>query len=168
MKTLFAILTIVICTTCFADEVDTVDLKQEAAAFFDDYLQVYNRRFGHPERSEQFQSEINALVHMPVMQSPPVSLPVVPESREKFGSNFEGFLLGLERKGVKKLVWNKTSFHVLSSRKMLANNIGHGVDDKGNVLYETISLYLLVRGDDGWRIALFSPYLPENELNIAP
>lgn len=168
MKTLFALLTTVICASCYADVIDTFDLEEEAAAFFDDYLDVYNRRFGHPERSEEFRSEINALVHMPVMQSPPVSLPFVPESREKFGSNFEGFLLGLERKGVSKLVWKKTSFHILSPRKLLANNIGYGVDEKGKVLYETISLYLLVRGDDGWRIALFSPYLLENELHFAP
>ncbi len=168
MRTQFAILLAVVCSTAFAEEPDTLRIEQEAAAFFDNYLDVYNRRLGHPERSEQFRSEISAVVHLPVMQSPPTSLPFVTESADDFGRNFEAFLTGLEKKGVTRLIWDKTSFHLLSPRKLLANNIGHGIDENGNVLYETISLYLLVRDDNDWRISLFSPYLIENELQVEP
>ena len=168
MKTVFAILLTLACTSILADEPDSRLAEWEASAFFNDYLDVYNRRFGHPERSEQFRSEISTLVNFPVMQSPPTGLPFVTESKEDFGRNFEGFLIGLEKKGVSQLVWKKTSFHALSPNKVLANNIGHGVDDDGNILYETVSLYLLVKGDDGWRISLFSPYLLDNDLQIQP
>ncbi|MEO1245300.1 MAG: hypothetical protein AAFX56_06390 [Pseudomonadota bacterium] len=166
MKKLFAIAAFLICSTCFADEADRLVIEQEAATFFDNYLEVYNRRFGYPEKGQQFRSEINAVVNMPVLQSPPTSAPFVTDSREDFGRNFEGFLMSLEQKGVTQLVWYKTSFHILSPKKVLANNIGHGIDDDGKVIYETISLYLLVCGNDGWRISLFSPYLVENELLI--
>lgn len=167
MKSLFVIVVFLVCSTCFAGEADRLAIEQEAAAFFDEYLQVYNRRFGHPEHSQQFRAEIGAVVTMPVLQSPPTSPPFMTDSDADFGRNFEGFLVNLEKKGVTQLIWNKTDFHVLSPTKLLANNIGHGIDDHGNVLYETISLYLLVRGDEGWRITLFSPYLIENELQIS-
>ena len=36
----------------------------------------------------------------------------------------------------------------------------------GNVVYETISIYLLIRDKDQWKIALFSPYDMANKLSF--
>lgn len=150
-----------------ANELETSLIEQQATEFFDDYLAVYNRRLGHPNRSTQFRLEIGEIAHMPLLLAPPGGQPQVPESRESFAVGFEGFLSGLESKGVTRLQWQQVSVHVLTPNMVLANNIGHGVNDAGDILYETISIYLLVRNGNKWQIALFSPYDLDKAVRIS-
>ena len=145
---------------------EQMQLEMEASKFMDDYLAVYNRRFGRPQRSQQFREELGNLVTMPFIQSPPTSKPRVPATREEFTKNFEGFVTMLEGRGVVRLVWAKKELRVLSSKKVLVNNIGHGLTADNEIAYQTISLYLLYREDDVWRIAMFSPYDLENQLEL--
>ncbi len=140
--------------------------KVEVSNFMDEYLGVYNRRFGYPERSAQFREELGRLVTMPFLQSPPTTKPRVPETRAEFTKNFEGFLNMLEDKGVVRLVWAQKEFKVLTPNKVLVNNIGQGLSADNKVVYETVSLYLLYREDQGWRIAMFSPYSVENLIHL--
>jgi len=149
-----------------ANELQTSLIEQQAAEFFDDYLAVYNRRFGHPNRSAQFRLEIGEIAHMPLLLAPPGGQPQVPESRESVARNFERFLSDLESKGVTKLQWQQVSVHVLTPNRVLANNIGQGVNDAGEILYETISIYLLVRNGNKWQIAMFSPYDLDKAVHI--
>ncbi|MEO0422415.1 MAG: hypothetical protein AAF184_08790 [Pseudomonadota bacterium] len=141
-----------------AADIDDPKTKQEVDAFFDGYLAVYNRRFGHPERSTQFREELSQQVLMPFLQSPPMSTPRVPETVESFTAGFEGFVTMLEGKGVERLEWVSREFQVLSDNKVLANNVGVGFTEGGEIAYETASLYLLYRTEEGWRIVMFSPY----------
>ncbi len=142
-------------------------IESELEQFFDDYLAVYNRRFNNPEGSDIFRQQITALVHDPLLLSPPASKPQAPESMAVFARSFEAFVTQLEQRGVQRLQWHNTQLRVLTPNKVLANNIGHGIDKDGNVAYETISLYLVYRTDDGWKIAMFSPYSLDNALDIA-
>lgn len=144
---------------------DKAMIKKQASEFMASYLGVYNRRFGKPEASAQFRQELSDLVTKPFMQAPPIGQPVVPELKT-FTRNFETFLTRLEARGVTKLQWARTEYRVLSPNKVLVNNVGQGIKADGGIGYETISLYLLHRTDEGWRIALFSPYLPENAASI--
>lgn len=144
---------------------NTTEIK-EATAFFDQYLDTYNQRFGHPERSTHFRESLKRLVTDTVMFSPPSGKPQAPPSKDEFAKGFETFVMNLEKKGVVKLQWEKVDINLLSPNKILANNVGIGVDAQGNVHYQTISLYLLVKIDEKWQIALFSPYLKEYALKI--
>ncbi len=143
------------------------DPGAELRAFFDDYIAVYNRRFGQPQQGEQFRVEIGSLVQMPVLQSPPKGAPFAPESAAALGANFERFVTMLEARGVTRLEWLQVDVHPLTDNKALANNVGRGVNAQGETVYETVSLYLLHRDDDqGWRIAVFSPYDVSKTLQI--
>lgn len=165
-KAICASLLLAMSTFVSASENDSQAIEREAAAFLDNYLSVYNRRFGHPERSAQFRRELGELVHMPFLQAPPTGKPLVPESLEAFTASFEGFVSMLEQKNVDRLEWQQVQLHVLTPNKVLANNIGRGLTVNGEVAYETISLYLLYRGEDGWKIAMFSPYYINNALSL--
>jgi hypothetical protein len=123
---------------------------------------VYNRRLGNPDRSEQFRRELSEMVLMPLMVAPPMAKPRVPNSMGAFTENFEGFVSMLETSGVTRLEWQRTQMQVLTKNKILANNVGHGVNAAGEIVYETVSLYLLFRSNGKWQIALFSPYDTEN------
>ena len=158
-----AALLLVTCCTTSADPPTARDLLElEAKGFMDRYLEVYNRRFGHPERSEQFRRELGELVLMPLLLAPPMTRPRVPASLGAFTKNFEGFVEMLEAREVKRLVWQRVQLQVLTPNKILANNVGHGLNAAGDVVYETVSLYLLFRDEGSWKIALFSPYDPAN------
>ncbi len=142
------------------------ELHQQLQLFFEDYLSVYNRRFGRPEGSDAFRSEIIELVHFPILQSPPKGAPKSISDPELFAKRFEHFVVSLDKKGVERLKWASVQLHPLSASKVLANNIGHGVNAQGDVIYETVSLYLLYKENDRWRIALFSPYLIDNAIDL--
>lgn len=143
------------------------DDEHSLRTFFAEYLDIYNRRFGHPDRSAQFRSELQSVVLLPLMQAPPSSAPRVVETADVLGRNFEGFVTQLEKKGVAELRWNSVELQMLSENKAIANNIGHGVDADGNVVYETVSVYLLYRQDGKWRIFLFSPYALDKRISLA-
>jgi len=165
--------TLLVITTCLfsnlgmaAGESDSIE--QQASQFMDEYLAVYNRRLNRPEHSDLFRSELAALVHTPLLLSPPTGTPQVPSSADHLARNFEAFVTQLEGKDVVRLEWQQTQFRVLTPNKVLANNIGHGVTANGDVAYETISLYLLHRPspDESWKIAMFSPYSLSHKLSL--
>jgi len=160
---LIAVLTIA-ANSVSAQSADREHIEREAANFFENYLAVYNRRFGHPERSAQFRKELGNLVQMPLLISPPMNAPQTPPSKDVFTENFEGFVKMLEGKNVTRLEWQQLQLHVLTPNKVLANNIGYGYTETGEVAYETVSLYLIYRHDDSWKIAMFSPYDVKNNL----
>lgn len=165
-KVVFIVVLMFVGSSASAVPADREQIEREASAFFDDYLAVYNNRFGHPERSAQFRQELGDLVQMPLLISPPINAPQTPPSKEAFTKNFEGFVKMLEGKKVTRLEWKQKQLHVLTPNKVLANNIGYGYTDAGEVAYETISLYLIYRHDDAWKIAMFSPYNVENNLRL--
>ena len=72
--------------------------------------------------------------------------------------NFLGFTKNLDKQGVRSLEWKDVRIHVLTPTKALANNYAHGIDEEGNVVYETVSVYLIYKTDEGWRIQTFNPY----------
>ncbi|EAQ98803.2 hypothetical protein KT71_09257 [Congregibacter litoralis KT71] len=163
LRLLFASLMFVSCCTTGADEPsDREILELEARGFMDRYLAVYNRRFGHPERGAKFREELGELVTMPLMIAPPMTKPRVPASVSAFTKNFEAFVNMLDSKKVMRLEWQRVQLQILTPNKILANNVGHGLNAAGEVVYETVSLYLLVRDEGDWKIALFSPYDVKN------
>ncbi len=135
-----------------------VAIKSEVKQFFDTYLKTYNQRFGRPDRTESFINSLSNLVHQPFIMSPPTGAPFQPKDQAAFTQVFNGFVQQLEKKGAVKLTWKSVDFEILSPNKVLANNIGIATNVKGDVIYETISVYLLYRSEDGWKIVLFSPY----------
>jgi hypothetical protein len=159
IKRLTAVLLIICCSNTRADAPNAREiLELEAAGFMDRYLAVYNRRLGHPDRSEQFRRELGDMVLMPLLVAPPRSRPRVPTSLNAFTTNFEGFVEILESRQVSRLEWQQVHLRVLSSNKILADNVGRGLNAAGETVYETASHYLLFRDDGAWKIALFSPY----------
>ncbi|MEM7280876.1 MAG: hypothetical protein AAF438_04545 [Pseudomonadota bacterium] len=157
---------LVMCSPLSANDDGNRSTEHEVSKFMNNYLGVYNRRFGHPDRSQQFRNELGKLVVMPFLMAPPMGKPQVPESLDVFTANFESFVTMLEGKQVVRLEWAQEEYKVLTPNKVLANNIGQGLTEDGEVAYETVSLYLLYREQDGWRIAMFSPYLVENTLSL--
>lgn len=137
-------------------------LKKEATDFLNVYLNAYNKRFGHPERKESFMAELTGLLNDPFILAPPKNKPFSPDNL----TGFERFVQGLEKKGAVKLRWEEMNLHVLTEKKILANNVGFGIDAGGKVVYETVSVYLLYRTDNGWKIVLFSPYDMQNKLTF--
>lgn len=133
-------------------------IKAEVVAFFDVYLDTYNQRFGHPDKASKFIDSLSSLIHTPFLMSPPNTLPFYPKNSDQMTSVFDGFVRSLEAKKAVKLKWGKVSLKVLSPNKVLANNAGFAIDSKGNKVYETTSIYLVVQVDGHWKIALFSPY----------
>ncbi|GAB4200303.1 MAG: hypothetical protein Tsb002_36390 [Wenzhouxiangellaceae bacterium] len=140
--------------------------EEEVRQFFEQYLAVYNRRFDHPQDDTAFKEDMAGFLHGPLLQLPPTSPPRLMESAELAASNFAGFVALLEQKGVRRLYWHEMQLQVLTPTKVLANNIGHGVDAEGNVVYETISVYLLYKSEAGWRIVVFSPYQMANKFEL--
>lgn len=142
------------------------ELKAQAGKFFQTYINTYNKRFGHPEKANDFIDELSQLINQPFIMSPPQGKPFYPQDPELMKRAFNGFVQNLENKGATKLVWKEISFHVLTQNKMLANNVGHAVDENGNVVYETVSVYLINRVNNQWKISLFSPYTMSNKLSF--
>lgn len=146
-------------SSAFAEQADSSYIQREATDFFHTYLGTYNKRLGQPDRDADFLAELSALVNKPFIMAPPsATAPFYPESDELFARVFSGFVKQLERKGAVRMEWQQISIQVLTSHKVLANNIGRAFNADGEVVYETISLYLLHRSDSGWKITMFSPY----------
>ncbi|MEL7449007.1 MAG: hypothetical protein AAFN78_07340 [Pseudomonadota bacterium] len=151
--------------SALCETADAATLKQEATAFFHTYLGTYNKRLAEPESEQAFLDELRSLINTPFIMAPPsANAPFYPESEEMFARGFGGFVKQLERKGAVRMEWQEINVEVLTPNKVLANNIGHAFNASGDVVYETISLYLLHRSDSGWKIAVFSPYDVANKL----
>lgn len=133
-------------------------IKAEVRAFFDAYLDTYNQRFGHPEKAPAFINTLRTLIHTPFLMAPPNSPPFQPKDKEQLTRAFDGFVSSLEQKGAMKLMWKKVSLKVLSPHKVLANNVGYAIDADGHEVYKTVSVYLVVKVNDEWKITVFSPY----------
>ncbi len=145
---------------------DTLRVEAEVDQFFDQYIATYNRRFDNPQADALFQTEIVEHLYTPLLQAPPARPPRVLESAEAVGRNFAGFVAMLERKGVQRLQWQQKQLRVLSSTQVLANNAARGIDAAGNVVYETVSIYLVYKIEDRWKIISFSPYGIENRIAL--
>lgn len=146
-----------------------VEIKQQARDFFHDYINSYNRRFKHPAKKEAFINDLSALVNMPFMMSPSNSttLPRIFNTLDEFSPFFERFVQNLESKGAVSLQWQEINLHVLSENRILANNVGLALNAEGEKVYETISLYLIQRINNQWKIVLFSPYDFANRLQFS-
>ncbi len=142
------------------------ELKAQAAQFFQIYLNTYNKRFNHPEKANDFINELSQLINEPFIMSPPKGKPFYPQTPELMTRAFDGFVQNLEQKGVTELIWKEVNFHVLTQNKILANNVGHGIDKDGKVVYETVSVYLINRDNNQWKISVFSPYTINNKLSF--
>lgn len=143
---------------------DALPVEKEVDQFFDRYINTYNRRFGKPERDAAFKAEIVEHLNVPLLQAPPNRAPMMVESAERVGRNFAAFVSQLEKKGVERLQWQEKHLKVLSPTQVLASNVGHGVDADGNVLYETVSIYLVYKIDGDWKIISLSPYQVDNKI----
>ncbi len=151
-------------TGCAAQ--DSRPVEAEVAQFFDKYIETYNRRFGKPEADAVFQREIAQYLNAPLMQAPPNRSPRVVESAEVAGRNFAGFVAQLESKGVQRLQWHEKQLWVLSPTQVLASNVGHGVNAEGDIVYETVSIYLVYKVEGAWKIVSLSPYQMENKISL--
>lgn len=144
-------------------------LKAQATQFFHRYIGTYSARLGHPERREKFLGDLSALIHTPFIMAPPSSTPpFYPGDPETLGRVFDGFVQQLERKGAVRMAWQEINLEVLTENKILANNVGLALDADGEVVYRTLSLYLLSRIKGDWKIVLFSPYDFDNKLALGP
>lgn len=146
---------------------DSSAVVAEVDAFFDRYIATYNRRFGYPARDAVFREEIVEYLNTPLLQAPPNRTPWMVDSAEQVGRNFAGFVSQLESKGVARLQWREKQLNVLSPTQVLASNVGEGVDADGNVIYETVSIYLVYNIEGRWKIISFSPYAMENRLSLS-
>lgn len=165
MRLLLILVLLVFTSTSAAGEFDDAAVEREVTDFFTEYLQSYNRYFADPENDPELRV-ITEHFQMPLMQAPPVGQPFVPESREQFAAGLKGFINNLSDKGVESLQYKEVQIHILTPTKVVASNIGHGIGQDGDVVYETVSLYLLHRSKVGWKIALISPYAIERALNL--
>ena len=132
--------------------------SEQVNLFFDAYLDTYNQRFGHPDKTAEFITSLSSLIHDPFIMSPVNNPPFLLPTTADLTRGFDGFVQQLEAKGAVKLSWRQVNLTALSANKVLANNAAVATNAVGEVVYETQSLYLLVRVDDQWKIALFSPY----------
>ena len=131
---------------------------EEARVFFDHYLEAYNQRFGKPAQTAAFIESLSTLIHDPFIMLPVNNPPFLLPTRADLTRGFDGFVQQLEAKGAVKLTWQEVNLMPLSEHKILANNVGVATNSQGEVVYETLSLYVLVRVDGAWKIAVFSPY----------
>lgn len=145
---------------------DPVAVQAEVDQFFDRYIATYNRRFGKPEADTAFQKEIAEYLNAPLLQAPPNRPPRVTESAEVAGRNFAGFVSLLESKGVERLQWHEKQLWVLSPTQVLASNVGHGVNADGEIVYETVSIYLVYKIDERWKIISLSPYEIDHKITL--
>lgn len=140
---------------------------KEVHAMFDAYMEVYNRRFTNVIDDEGYQTEIAQYLYAPLLMFPPTNKPAVMDTPEAAAKNFAGFTAMLMRKGVTRLKWHDMQLRVLSPTKVLANNVGRGSDVDGNLVYETVSVYVVYKSDDGWKIQTLNPYLVENKWDFS-
>lgn len=141
-------------------------IKAEVSVFFDAYLDTYNQRFGYPEKAEVFVESLSKLIHTPFVMAPPSGQVFYPNTPDLLTRSFDGFVQQLEKKGVAQLVWASESYTVLTNQKVLVNNKALGLDEKGNTVYKTQSIYLAVKSEKGWQIALFNPYDIDRNLDV--
>lgn len=139
-------------------------VEAQVDQFFDQYISTYNRRFGNPGADAAFRAEILEHLNVPLLQAPPNRSPMMVESADRVARNFAGFVAQLEQKGVERLQWQEKQLRVLSPTQVLASNVGHGVDADGNILYETVSIYLVYKIEGRWKIISLSPYQMENKI----
>ncbi len=166
MKLLQTLLILMLCPTCVDYANAESPSENQATEFFEHYLDLYNQRFGHPEHSEMFRSEMAKLMYEPLLQVPPKGDPIVHNSRDVFVKNLEGFVTQLEKLGVVRLRYDQMQLHMLTPNKLIANNIGHGLNEAGEVVYKTISIYLLYRVDNEWQLTLLHGYDIDKALNF--
>ncbi|MEM7691619.1 MAG: hypothetical protein AAF194_04135 [Pseudomonadota bacterium] len=145
---------------------DSEKAQAQVLQMFNDYLAVYNARFGNSAADMAFKENIVGYLHTPLVMFPPAGEPRVVTTQEQAANNFAAFTSMLEKRGVEKLQWHTLEVEILSPTKAIANNTGRGVDAKGKVVYETVSVYLVFKGKDGWKIQTLSPYLVENTLHF--
>ena len=138
----------------------------EARVFFDRYLETYNQRFGKPQQTAAFIGALKELIHDPFIMSPVNNPPFQLPTTADLTRGFDGFVRQLEAKGAVKLSWQEVNLTPLSDNKILANNAAVATNTEGEVVYETLSLYLLVRVNGAWKIALFSPYDPNHKVSV--
>lgn len=143
---------------------DDLPVAAQVDRFFDAYIGTYNRRFGNPDRDAAFRTEILEHLNVPLLQAPPNRSPIMVESADRVARNFASFVAQLEQKGVVRLQWQDKQLKVLSPTQVLASNVGHGVDAQGNLLYETVSIYLVYKIEGRWKIISFSPYQVDNAI----
>lgn len=166
MKIMRPLVPLILCTACTTSPAADMSLEQQAAVFFEHYIGLYNQRIGHPEQSEAFRYEMARLIHEPMLNSPFKGKPPMSVSSDGFAGNLESFVTVLEELGVTRLQYEQIQVHVLTPNKIIANNIGHGINEAGEILYETISVYFLYRADDQWQIAMLNAYDIDNALNL--
>lgn len=167
MKLLQTLSILLLSSTCLNDAVAEASAEVQATEFFEQYIGLYNQRFGHPERSDMFREEMARLMFEPLLQVPPKGAPRVHESRQAFVKNLEGFVSQLEKLGVVELKYDQIQLHRLTANKLIANNIGHGLNENGDVVYKTISLYLLFRADEQWQLSVLHGYDVDKALNLS-
>ncbi|MEM7277166.1 MAG: hypothetical protein AAF385_03485 [Pseudomonadota bacterium] len=167
MKLLQTLLILMLCLTCVDYAKAEPSPQDQATEFFEHYLDLYNQRFGHPENSEMFRSEMAKLMYEPLLQVPPKGSPIVHNSRDAFVKNLEAFVTQLEKLGVVRLRYDQMQLHMLTPNKLIANNIGHGLNEAGEVVYKTISIYLLYRADERWQLTLLHAYDMDKEISIS-
>ena len=158
MKLIQTLLFLLLCPTCVDYAVAESSPESQATEFFEHYLDLYNQRFGHPERSDMFRSEMAKLMYEPLLQVPPKGKPIVHDSRDVFVRNLEAFVVQLEKLGVVELKYEQMQLHSLTENKLIANNIGYGFNEAGDIVYKTISIYLLYFTDNQWRLTLLHGY----------
>lgn len=142
------------------------EIKKEVKSFLDNYLDAYNKRIAKETSADEFIRELSVFLNTPFIIAPPKSASRYPETFEQKKQSFDGFVKSLHKKNAVKLQWREVKLRVLTDNKVLANNVGEGVDHKGRVVYETVSVYLIRKGKDGWKIVLFSPYDINNKIEI--
>jgi hypothetical protein len=168
IKTLAATLIVVVLLAALPTSAaqDAADVEGEVRDMLERYLAVYNRRFSDAASETEFKSDIVGFLRMPLVMFPPTGAPSVIASPDEAARNFAGFTSMLKSKGVIQLRWHDRQLQVLTPTKVLVNNLGHGVDEEGNLVYETVSVYLLFKSSAGWQIQTLSPYFVENRFEI--
>lgn len=147
-------------------EDDSTQIIDEVRSMFGQYMAVYNRRFNNAIDDAGYKNEIAEYLYAPLLMFPPTSKPAVLDTPEAAAENFAGFTAMLMRKGVTRLKWHDMQLQVLSPTKVLANNVGRGTDIDGNIVYETVSVYIVFKSENGWKIQTLNPYLVENKIDI--
>ncbi len=169
LSTLLASLIFVLCigTTSSTAAIESEALEENIREMFESYINVYNRRFQSRTGDAEFREEIVQYLHTPLVMFPATSPPQVVETSAKAAANFAGFTNMLISKGVKNLEWQDLQIRVLSPNKAIANNVGHGTDAEGRLVYETVSVYLVLKSDAGWVIQTLNPYLIDQRFSLA-
>lgn len=166
MKVLRTLLLSMVCTIAAASPNTNDSLEDQALDFFEQYIGLYNHRLGHPERSDWFQTEMAKLIHAPILNVPLNGAPRATATSSEYASNLDTFIAQLESRGVSRLQYLNIQVHALTPNKVIANNLAHGFNNAGDVLFETISIYLLYQNGEQWQIAMLNAYDVANALDF--